>query len=175
VEPLGARQYRVALGGAFRFGWMAALCGGLAARKLSIERAHAQRGEGSSWRAELELYALPGAADAERVSYVELAQVAAELEQHRPIISASDVVPSLHAGGTLALSLEAEDSLGLLGSLLGAFAGLMLFPVEMDIQTIRGRAHDRFWLAGVGVSAPSHQARAALERMLETWTVSKRV
>ncbi|HEX2676460.1 MAG TPA: hypothetical protein VHM19_07465 [Polyangiales bacterium] len=169
VEILGARRYRVKLNGQFQPGWMAALCTGLGDRRLSIDQAHAVRGGDGGWQAQLELVALAGASDPLNVPYVELARSALSLPRAELQLSKQNVQPALHAGGALLVTLEARDSLGLLGSLLASFAGLMLFPIELQIETRNDRACDSFWLVGVGGSAPSAHARAALERMLGSW------
>jgi hypothetical protein len=64
------------------------------------------------------------------------------------------------------LTLESEDSLGLLGGVLGALASCGLFPVEMHIETREGRAYDSLWLAGAGGARPSRTAFAEAQRLL---------
>ena len=60
------------------------------------------------------------------------------------------------------LTLEAADSLGLLGALLGTLAELGLFPVELHIETRGGRAYDSLWLAAAdGTQPPTRTADAA--------------
>ena len=167
VISLGAGRYRVQLGGSFGSAWLAVLCSELAARRISIDQARAHRGHDGTWLAQLQVVVLSGAPDAELVPYVELASAAMtrvpgplSLDMHRV-----EQVPE--HGGTLRLTIEGADSLGLLGSLLGSLATLMLFPVELRIETRRRRAFDTFWLAGVGGSVPSAQAHGALIRLLE--------
>lgn len=166
VTPLGDGAYRVRLGGAFRPAWMATLCTSLSERRISIDRVHATRARDWSWLAELHVVALNAAHDPMTIPYVALAEadVAHEIAPLR--LDRYELIESADHGGTLRLTLEAQDSLGLLGSLLSSLATLLLFPVELHIETRGGRAHDRLWLGGVGSSAPSGKAAEALRRLL---------
>lgn len=170
VKALSASHYRVRLGGRFRTAWIAALCSELAKRRISIDQAHARCGTDGAWIAELKLIALAGAEDPERVPYVQLAAAETVPSGHPPLLSSHQLRESSQWGGTLVLAIEAEDSLGLLGSLLAPLAALMLFPIEMHIETRNGRAYDGFWLAGVGARPPSAHARDALAKLLASWS-----
>jgi UTP:GlnB (protein PII) uridylyltransferase len=64
------------------------------------------------------------------------------------------------------LTLEAVDSLGLLGSLLSAFAQLGLFPDELHIETRDGRAYDCIWLSAAGGVPPTALARDRAAQLL---------
>ena len=166
VTPLGGDAYRVRIGGAFRPAWMATLCTSLSDHCISIDRVHATRARDWSWLAELHLVALPGAPDVVSLPYVTLAD--ADMEHHSaPLrLDRYELIESGDHGGSLRLTLEAKDSLGLLGSLLASLAALLLFPIEMHIETRAGRAHDRLWLGGVGASSPSSRAQEALRKLL---------
>jgi hypothetical protein len=166
VTPLGDGAFRVRLGGAFRPAWMATLCMSLSDRLISIDRVHATRARDWSWLVELHVIALAGAHDPTTVPYVALADADVTHEVCPLKLDRYELIESGDHGGTLRLTLEAEDSLGLLGSLLSSLATLLLFPVEMHIETRSGRAHDRLWLGGVGASGPSGRAEEALRRVL---------
>jgi hypothetical protein len=166
VTPLGGDVFRVRLGGAFRPAWMATLCRGLSERLISIDRVHATRASDSSWLAELHVLALPEAHDPMTVPYVALADAEMAHEPSPLQLDRYELIESSDHGGTLRLTLEAQDSLGLLGSLLSSLATLLLFPIEMHIETRGGRAHDRIWLGRVGASAVSGGAEYALRHLL---------
>ena len=166
VTPLGDGAFRVRLGGAFRPAWMATLCTSLSERRISIDRVHATRARDWSWLVELHLVALSGAHDPITVPYVALADADVIHEPSPLQLDRYELIESGDHGGTLRLTLEAQDSLGLLGSLLSSLATLLLFPVEMHIETRSGRAHDRLWLGGVGATVPSGKAEEALRRLL---------
>ena len=169
VTELGRNTFRVRLGGVMRSAWLATLCVGLSERRLSIHQAHARRGPDGLWIAELTAIALEGAPDPRTVPYIDLANAAVT---HAPALLRLDAcraVESRDHGGTLLLELEADDSLGLLGALLAKLATVMLFPIEMHIETRMGRAHDALWLAGMGGHAPSTGAAEALQRLVRTW------
>jgi hypothetical protein len=144
---------------------MAALCNQLAHHRLSIDRAHARLTQ-NAWIAELRLVSLPGAADPSGLPYDELI----ESDDAAPTATLSldryEVVETEDHGGTLRLTLEAEDALGLLGSLLDELAQLSLFPIEVHIETRSSRAHDCLWLAAAGRTPPSAEAKDALQRVL---------
>jgi hypothetical protein len=169
VSLVEGRAYRLRLGGSFRSAWMATLCTGLGDRRLSIQTAHARRGPDASWIAELGLLALPGAVDGLHVPYVDLARAAMNHVPTELRLSASSVTPTAAHGGSLRLQIEADDVLGILGSLLASLATVMLFPVEMHIETRDGRAYDTFWLAGMSGAEPSPRAHEAVRRMLQGW------
>jgi hypothetical protein len=166
VTPLGAGAYRVRLGGAFRPAFMATLGMALSERLISIDRVHATRARDWSWLAELHVIALVGAHDPMTVPFVALADADIAHEVSPLMLDRYELIESGDHGGTLRLTLEAQDSLGLLGSLLSSLATFLLFPVELHIETRSGRAHDRLWLGGIGTSAPSRKAEEALRRLL---------
>jgi hypothetical protein len=74
-------------------------------------------------------------------------------------------------GGTLCLTLDADDVLGLVGTLLTQLAQLRLCAVEMHVETRAGRAHDRIWLATVDGLAPSAAQHEELEQLLRAGQV----
>ncbi len=112
------------------------------------------------------MLALNGAHDPMTVPFVALADADVAHGPSPLKLDRYELIESGDHGGTLRLTLEAEDQLGLLGSLLSSLATLLLFPVEMHIETRSGRAHDRLWLGGVGASGPSGKAEEALRRLL---------
>jgi hypothetical protein len=165
VTQTGDSSYRIRLEGPFGPSWIASLCAELADRQLSIDRAHAMRTSNQTWVAELNVDALPGADDPLVIPYVELAEAGApDASDPLQLLSFEIEETSAH-GGSLQLTVEAVDSLGLLGSLLSQLAMLFLFPVEMHIETSNGHAHDVFWLGTVGAT-PGPRLRDSLARML---------
>ena len=166
VTETGEQAYRIRLEGAFGPSWMASLCAELADRQISIDRAHAMRTVNQTWVAELNVVALPGAEDPLAIPYVELAEAGAP-DASDPLGLDSYTIEETPAhGGTLKLTIEGKDGLGLLGSLLSQCAMLFLFPIEMHIETRDGRVHDSFWLATVGASSPGPRIRDSLHRVL---------
>ena len=83
------------------------------------------------------------------------------------MIDSYRLLESRDYGGTLMLTLEAPDSLGLLGSLLTRLALLGLVPVELHIETKAGRAYDSLWLGATGGGPPSDDARDAVAQVLD--------
>jgi UTP:GlnB (protein PII) uridylyltransferase len=75
---------------------------------------------------------------------------------------------STRCEGSLYLEVSGPDRIGLLSSLLNTFSLYALFPAEMLVETQKKRVFDRFWLKGLGGTAPSAEATAAIrERMQE--------
>jgi hypothetical protein len=129
VAELGEGTFRIRLGGSFAPQWLANLCRGLAERKLSIDRAHALRARNLSWLAELHVTALPGAPNPTNLPYIALTERNDDADTPPLSLSHYELVESADHGGTLRLTLEADDTLGLLGALLAQLALLVLAPI----------------------------------------------
>jgi hypothetical protein len=170
VTQLSDDEFRIRLGGMLRAGWMVGVCNGLAGERLSINRAHARRlTHDGTWIAELHVIATPGASDPLQIRYVDFADVA-DVPVGTPLqLNSYQLLESPDHGGTLRLTFAAPDAVGLLGSLLAAFASLSLLPVEMHIETRDQQAHDCLWLASMGTSGssrPNDSERRALDALL---------
>lgn len=160
--------FQLKLWGRLRPGWSGSLAEGLSQARVSVVSGFARKLGAMRWLAEFELEAKPGASDPLALDYLELAS--------RPLPSGWRTAIALDGytlersprhGGSLFLELEGHDAVGFLGALLMRFAFLSLFPEEMRVETRDGRAHDRFWLTGIGRSAPSEDASASLDAMLK--------
>ena len=171
VTALGDDEYRIRLGGMLRAAWMVGVCNGLAREQLSIQRAHARRlTRETTWIAELHVMAVPGARDPLEIRYVDFAEQTDVPAP--PMLQLSDyqLAESVDHGGTLQLTFIAQDAVGLLGSLLAAFASISLLPVEMHIETRQQRAHDCLWLASTRSGAtkkPNASDMQALDTLLQ--------
>lgn len=166
--PDGA--YRIRLGGMLRCTWMLGVCTNLAAQNISIDRAHARRlAHDGSWIAELHVIAMPGSADPLQLPMIAFAEeVPADSSSALPLRE-YELLESTDHGGTLRLTISAQDSVGLLGSLLRTFSGLSLVPVEMHIETRGMQACDCLWLSSLVADrpqAPSASDRNALDALL---------
>jgi hypothetical protein len=163
---LSDAAFRLRLGGQFSGAWMASLGTRLAESNISIDHTHARLTGDDIWIAELHLIGLGGAPDLLAVDYIALAEQAEAAQAAPFVVDSYRLIESRDYGGTLMLTFEAKDSLGLLGSLLGAMAEIGLFPCELHIETSAGHAYDSLWLAGSGGSAPALAAREAAELLL---------
>jgi hypothetical protein len=167
VTKLSDGSFRVRLGGSFGPGWLASLCCGLAKRRISIERAHAMRTRNQSWIAEFTALSLEGAEDPDRVAYLALATTPVTLDGQPLQLASYEIEPCFD--GTLKLSIEARDTLGLLGSLLDKLASLGLYPIEMHIETTPSDvACDALWLSRADGGSPSSELTSNLVQMLES-------
>lgn len=147
---------------------MASLSRRLAERRLSIDYTHARLQSAELWIAELHLIALgAGELDPLELDYAALAQQTEPGTRPSFELDGYRLFESGDYGGTLRLTLEAADSLGLLGGLLGALAELELVPIELHIETRGGRAYDLLWLKSDAGQVPSATARAAATALLD--------
>lgn len=161
LTRLSDGSFRVRLGGLFGPGWLASLCRGLAERRISIERAHAMRTRNLSWIAEFTALPLEGAEDPDRIAYLALANAPCTADDRPLRLRSFDVEACFD--GTLKLSFEARDGLGLLGALLARLESMALYPVEMHIETQTEVACDTLWLCTTDGASPSGTLRAQLE------------
>ena len=164
LEP---SSFRVRLGGAFRGAWLANLSCRLAERRISIDHVHARLTADEIWIAELHLLGSGATCDPLDIDYVAFAE---ETDISTKAVFAIDsyrLLDSRDYGGTLMLTLEAADSLGLLGSLLTRLALLGLVPIELHIETKAGRAYDSLWLRSVGGEPLTSEVRDAVAQVLD--------
>lgn len=154
------------LGGPFRGAWLANLSCRLAERQISIDHVHARLTADYIWIAELHLLGL-GQGDPLSIDYASLAEETDISTKPVFVIDSYRLLESRDYGGSLMLTLEAPDSLGLLGSLLTRLALLGLVPVELHIETKAGRAYDSLWLCAAGGGPPSSDARDAVGQVLD--------
>jgi hypothetical protein len=165
---LGPDEFRVRVGGLFHGAWMARLSTRLAERDLSIDHIHARLTTDQVWIAELHLIRLAEGTDPLSLDYAALAEDDSEGPiSGNLVLDSYRLIESRDYGGSLMLTLEAPDSLGLLGALLGRLAQLELFPVELHIETRGGRAYDSLWLGASGGAPPASNARDAVVALLD--------
>jgi hypothetical protein len=169
-QQRGGHTHRIRLGGMLRASWMIGVCNGLAQRDVSIDRAHARwLAHDGTWIAELHVLAPQDGVDPLNYPLIAFAE-AEPSEPAGPLaVSEYQLIESTDHGGTLRLSFRARDSVGLLASLLAAFASLSLLPVEMHIETRNAEAHDTLWLTSTTrrrPSTPSEADRRALDALL---------
>jgi UTP:GlnB (protein PII) uridylyltransferase len=104
--------------------------------------------------------------DAEAVPFLDfVAQGPAEVEL-RPRLGRAHLSRTQENGGSLLLELEAPDTLGLLGAVLGKAAKLGMHPIEMHIDTREGLADDRIWLADALGRMPGETVESGLREWL---------
>jgi len=169
ITALGDNNYRIRLGGLLRPTWMLGVCNGLATSRVSIDRAHARRlTHDASWIAELHVVALAEASDPLQLPLISFAE-SGPVEGSAPLaLRTYELIESTDHGGTLRLTFNAQDSVGLLGSLLLAFSSLSLLPVEMHIETRDKEVCDCLWLATKASGIPSAKDKAALDTLLRS-------
>ncbi len=167
IEALGGDSYRVALDGVLWPGWVGNLSSGLAARRLSILRGHAQGNRTGAWRASFELMRLPEGDDPTTLDWIELAREEAREGFATPLrLERFELESVLDHDGSLRLAVAAEDRVGFLAALLRRLAYFSLFPVELRLETRGHHLLDELWLRSGGHRPPSSTTREALARVL---------
>ena len=68
--------------------------------------------------------------------------------------------------GSLEVQVEGPDQIGFLGRFLGRLSLVMLFPIEIEINTVLGQIHDRVVLRSIGGIVPDQSAETSLEFLL---------
>ncbi|HET7544592.1 MAG TPA: hypothetical protein VFK05_32200 [Polyangiaceae bacterium] len=167
TTELARASFRVRLGGPFRGAWLAHLSSRLAEQQISIDHVHARLSGDQIWIAELHLLGHDARQDPLGIDYAALAEETDIQTKPVFVIDSYRLLESRDYGGTLMLTLEAPDSLGLLGSLLTRLALLGLVPVELHIETTAGRAFDSLWLRAAGGGAPTSDLRDAVAQVLD--------
>jgi hypothetical protein len=69
--------------------------------------------------------------------------------------------------GSLYVEISGKDCIGFLSGILSVFSFYSLFPTELEISTKGKIASDRFWLKGIGASAPVKDDMVVLNERLE--------
>ena len=150
--PLPGGKFELKLWGKFPPRWLANLTSGLAAKGITIHKGYANKLSPTIWQGTFELSRLD-AGQRGQLDYVALAEQG-EKSVDAAAIQLEDV--AVRPGeDALFVEIKGEDSVGFLMALLKTFAFCSLYPAEVSIDTPHGRVHDRFWLKGLGGSAPS--------------------
>lgn len=166
----GIQRYQLGLHGRLEPGWAGRLSNGLAQRKVNIMRVEAARHAGWQWHSTIDLDFYSAAVRPDTIDFIALSQAPAASSSAAEQLIIDDYLleRSTRCEGSLYLEVSGPDRIGLLSSLLNTFSLYSLFPAEMLVETQQKRVFDRFWLKGLGGSAPSEEASAAIrERMRE--------
>lgn len=166
VVPAEAGVLRARLEAHLPPGWLGNLTAQLAARGVSIDRAHARGEDTGLWRASFEVRCDPGTALPE--DWVALARRPGRegFRTDLPIESYALRRPP-DAPHALDLRVRGRDTVGFLAALLRRLAFLALFPVEAEIETKDGRVDDRLALRSAGHRNVSPDAEAILRATLD--------
>lgn len=173
LKYLGMRRYQLTMEGRFDPGWICGLSHGLAQRKVNITRVEAARGIGRNWQSCLDLDFGAAVLAHDAIDYLALSKSNATVQALAEPIALDDyqLERSTRCEGSLYLEANGPDRLGVLSALLNTFSLFSLFPAEMLAETKNKRIFDRFWLKGMGGSAPSREAVAALRERMQEFTL----
>ena len=169
-------RFELSIAGRFYPAWSGNLAQGLAQHGIGIVRGFARKVEALRWQGCFELAPAPGGDSPLAINYLELASRSGGPRLRAPIqLYRHQMCASAAHGGSIEVSLEGADQVGFRGSLLQRFASLALFPEQMSIETSGGLVRDVFWLAGIGRTGPSGEARSALSRALRRLEAGERL
>ncbi|PLX96675.1 MAG: hypothetical protein C0621_01550 [Desulfuromonas sp.] len=162
LTPLGHDLYTLKLQGKFAPRWLANLTSGLSTRNISINRGSAMKMTHTLWEGNFEIVSPD---DPSRLDILALTgnerntPKAPEIRLQRFHLEARR--------DDLYVEVEGSDTLGFLVALFNRFTFFSLFPSEVRIDTFSDQAQDRFWLKGLGGSAPSPESCDGLRLELE--------
>jgi len=148
---------------------MGNLSSGLSRNRINIISATAKK-EKLSWSAEFEIMPDRFATDLDKMDFLAIAMNGIDSDA-----SVCFTLDELVFGepdrnnGALYIEIKAPDQLGFLGAILNSLAFYSLFPEAMVIETANGRIFDRFWVKGIGGSAPSATAMDTLKRKFTSY------
>jgi hypothetical protein len=173
----GLQRYQLGLHGRLEPGWAGRLSNGLAQRRVNIMRVEAARSVGWQWRSTIDLDFFSASVRPDAIDFVSLSQVPAATSPVPDTLLLDDYLleRSTRCEGSLYLEVSGPDRIGLLSSLLNTFSLYALFPAEMLVETQKKRVFDRFWLKGLGGTAPSAEATAAIKERMQECTYGARI
>jgi hypothetical protein len=150
--------------------WVAFLFSGLAEAQVSVISGRASQSGIQEWDARINLdfrrcTLAPGTFD-----YVALAQrKPAAMDMSVPRLTSYEIMR--RRDQELEVRLEGPDQIGFLGRFLGRMALLMLFPSDIEINTVAGVIRDRVVFRGVGGAVPTPEAQQSLDTLLRGMVV----
>jgi hypothetical protein len=167
VTPLGGARYTLHFSGSLHASWTGQLAAGLAARHVSVVRARARRGH-DHWTADIELLALDPAVTLSAADFIALMREQPDASDPGTLrLSGWRVTPGKK---DVEVEIRGEDAVGFLGRVLLLFAGVGLYPHEMQVETVARRVRDVFRLQGESGQTPPVGIVAALEQRLAKLT-----
>ncbi len=151
--------------------WLGNLAYELARRGADVTSVRAAL-DGGNWTAEFTVDPVEGAprfTDAElvRMTGGGASPDSAKGTSHKITISSFEIA---REPDSIRVSVMGDDRVGFLAALCAHFAQLALFPVRVDVRSYAARAHDTFWLCGVGGALPLEVTISALGRLLRRMT-----
>lgn len=175
MSPRPSGSNVLSLSGDLKPGWLGRLSSNLSSNNISILNGTALKHSPLRWDASFEVAAEPGSP----VTFTEfnpLPAVSGTTERAAaPPLKLSDyqLEFSTRHGGSIYTEIAGADCIGFLYGVLRIFSFYSLFPTELEISTKGKTALDRFWLKGIGASAPDNEDLSALNRRLFTMLSDK--
>jgi hypothetical protein len=145
--------------------WVGFLFTGLAQWQISVISGKAVQTDVQHWQSRFTLDFSCSRATPQNLDYIMMAQRrSSSIDVQNPKLNRYEVFrrPDL----ALEVRLEGPDQIGFLSRLLGRFSLLMLFPAEIEINTVAGVIRDRVVFKGLGGTVLDDNARTALDTLL---------
>ena len=144
--------------------WIPYLFSGLSNLKVSVMRGTATRAATRDWDATFDLDFTECSRTPDKIDYLTLSQQQTALAFAPPTLSQFQI--TRRTDQSLEVLLHGPDQIGFLGRILSKLALFMLFPTELEIDTVAGRIQDRIVFRSLGGMPPSELAEKSLETML---------
>lgn len=163
------------LSGDLKPGWLGRLSSNLSNSKISILNGTARKHSPLRWEASFEIVADPGSVDTlKELNPLPAVSETAERVTSPPLkLSNYKIEYSTRHEGSIYTEISGADCIGFLYGVLRVFSFYSLFPTELEISTKGTKALDKFWLKGIGASAPDKDDIAELNRRLFTMLSDK--
>lgn len=146
--------------------WVGHLFTGLAQWQISVLSGRAVQTDIQHWQSRFTLDFSKSRAVPHNLDYIMLAQrKSSSVDVQNPKLSRYELFR--RPDQALEVRLEGPDQIGFLSRLLGRFSLLMLFPAEIEINTVGGVIRDRVVFRGFAGSVLDDNARVALDTLLK--------
>ena len=147
--------------------WLAFLFSGLSLAGVSVVSGRAIQNQ-TQWNAKCVLDFSGSQTAPESLDYVSLAlqRPTSSGGAKSPVLSGFQI--ARRGDQSLEVWLQGPDQIGFLGRVLGRLSLIMLFPIEIEINTVAGQIRDTIVFRGIGGMAPNDDAQKSLEILLKS-------
>jgi hypothetical protein len=164
ISPLPSGTGTLKLSGDLKPGWLGRLSSNLTNNNINIINGSARKCAPLAWEAAFEVDS-PGLF----TGFDPLPAVAAPAERVvAPALTISNfnIEYTPRHDGSIYVEISGKDCIGFLYGVMRIFSFYSLFPAELEVSTRGKTAHDKFWLKGIGSSAPERDDMTLLHNRL---------
>ncbi|MDD2853380.1 MAG: hypothetical protein PHY09_15960 [Desulfuromonadaceae bacterium] len=173
IAPLPSGTAVLNLSGDLKPGWLGRLSSNLSGNTINILKGTALKHSPLYWDASFEIETISGFAFEEFNPLPAVTGTTEQVAGTPLVLTDYQIEYSTRHGGSIYAEISGADCIGFLYGVLKIFSFYSLFPTELEISTKGKTALDRFWLKGIGASAPEKDDISALNRRLFTMLSGK--